>query len=79
MDADELLDCFHERRPSSDLPFVLGDEVEVLDGVHAGRRGEVVVLAHAHRPIELLVEFGDGTDGHFPASMLRLVHRERSG
>ena len=65
MQADELLDDFNERRFRPDLPFVLQDAVEVLDGVYAGKRGEVVLLAYA-----------DGTDELLTASSLRLLHRD---
>lgn len=75
MYGHDLLDQFNERRPSSELPFVLQDEVEVVVGIYAGRRGEVVVLAYAVDPMQFLVEFGDGTDEYFVASALRLVHR----
>jgi hypothetical protein len=73
MQADQLLDQFNERRRSPDLPLVLQDEVEVLDGVYAGKRGEVVVLAYAESPMQFLVEFGDGTDEYFPARSLKLL------
>ena len=76
MQAAELLERFHDRQPSAELPFVLEDEVEVLAGVYAARRGTVVVLAYAKTPIEFLVEFGDGTDEYFPASALKLLSRD---
>ena len=76
MQADELLDDFNERRFRPDLPFVLQDAVEVLDGVYAGKRGEVVLLAYAESPMRFLVEFGDGTDELLTASSLRLLHRD---
>jgi len=75
MQAQELLAHFFDRRPTADLPFVLGDTVDVIDGIYAGRRGEVVILAFAENPIRFLVEFDDGTDETFPASSLKLVHR----
>lgn len=76
MYPNDLVEGFFERRPSPTLPFVLHDQVEVIDGVYAGKRGEVELLAYAKNPIEFLVEFGDGTDEYFPASSLRLLQRD---
>ena len=72
MEVAELLDRFHGGRRCEDLPLVLEDDVEVVSGIYAGRRGSVVVLAYAESPMEYLVEFGDGTDEYFPASALKL-------
>ena len=74
MKTPELIERFYGRTRSAELPFVEGDKVQISDGVYAGKTGEVVVLAYAETPMQYLVELGDGTDEHFPASSLRLVH-----
>lgn len=76
MTGEELNERFYDRIPGEDLPLVLDDEVEILTGVYAGKRGSVVVLAYAEAPIQFLVEFGDGTDELFPASSLKLIRRD---
>ena len=73
MTPNEILDRFHNRKRGPDLPFVLDDEVEVLAGVYAGKRGTVEVLAYAESPLQYLVDFGDGTDELFLASDLKLL------
>ena len=75
MQSDEILDRFNDRRRGLDLPFVLDDEVEVIAGVYAGKRGTVDLLAYAESPMQYLVDFGDGTDEYFPASALKLLDR----
>jgi hypothetical protein len=72
----ELIERFYDRKRCPELPFVEGDEVQVADGVYAGKAGEVVVLTYAETPMQYLVEFDDGTDEHFPESSLRLVRRD---
>ena len=75
MRPDEILERFFARQAGDDLPFVLQDEVEIVEGVYIGKRGEVVLLAYAQTPMQYLVEFGDGTDEQFPAASLKLLHR----
>lgn len=67
-----ILDQFYRRERSAELPFVENDEVVVTAGLYAGKEGTVELLAYAVRPMEFLVDFGDGTDESLPASMLRL-------
>lgn len=69
---------FYHRNRQPDLPFVVEDEVEILDGVYTGRRGVVELLAYAENPMQYLVDFGDGTDEYFPAHSLRLLDVDRS-
>jgi len=54
----------------------MNDEVEVLEGVYAGRLGVVEVIAWAEVPIQFLVDFRDGTDEPFAAAALKLVRRD---
>ena len=76
MPGQELAERFHDRIPGPDLPFVMNDEVEVLEGVYAGRLGVVEVIAWAEVPIQFLVDFRDGTDEPFAAAALKLVRRD---
>jgi ribosomal protein S4E len=55
------------------LPFVRDDEVEVISGRNAGKRGVVDKVAHAESPSQFLVDLQDGTDETLEASALRLV------
>ena len=73
MHSEDILDQFNDHRRGPDLPFVLGDEVEVIDGVYAGKRGTVELLAYAESPMQYLVDFGDGTDEYLPAIALKLL------
>ena len=73
MTTTEILDRFNGRQRGADLPFVVNDEVEVLEGIYRGRQGTVELLAYAESPMQFLVDFGDGTDEYFPASALRLL------
>ena len=73
MDSDALLEDFNCRRRGAELPFVLDDEVEVLEGIYCGKRGTVDLLAYAETPLRYLVDFRDGTDELFAASALKLV------
>lgn len=73
MDSKELLERFRLRQRGSDLPFVLDDTVEILDGMEKGRRGVIELVAYAETPIQYLVDFLDGTDECFPASLLKLI------
>ena len=57
---------------TNDLPFVLKDEVEVLNGPYTGKRG-VVDEVSADSPMRFLVDFRDGTDELFEAAALKLV------
>ena len=75
MQPDEILDRFNERRRGPDLPFVRDDEVEIVAGIEAGKRGIVDLLAYGESPMQYLVDFGDGTDEYFPASALKLLER----
>jgi len=54
------------------LPFVLDDEVEIVEGIYGGRSGTVEDLAYAVSPLLLLVDFRNGADEYFPAISLRL-------
>ena len=73
LDSHPLLEDFKCRRRGAELPFVLDDEVEVLEGIYCGKRGTVDLLAYAETPLRYLVDFGDGTDELFAASALKLV------
>ena len=64
---------FYARTRDRSLPYVHNDEVEVLIGPNAGRRGIVDELAYAESPIQFLVDFRDGTDELFAAPMLKLI------
>jgi transcription antitermination factor NusG len=70
---DELLEHFSNRKRSPQLPLVENDEVEVLVGVYAGKRGVVEEVHYAETPLRFLVDFRDGTDQSFPASELKLL------
>jgi hypothetical protein len=76
MSGYELAERFHDRIPGPDLPFVMNDEVEVLEGVYVGRRGVVELVAWAEAPMQFLVDFRDGTDEMFPAGALKLLRRD---
>jgi hypothetical protein len=73
MKSHPLLDDFLHHRRGPELPFVLDDEVEVVEGVYAGKHGIVEILACAETPFQYLVDFRDGTDEQFPASALKLL------
>ena len=73
MNRTELLDHFERRERRPNLPFVLGDKVEVTEGLYAGRYGVIELLAYAEGPIQYLVDFCDGTDEYFPANSLKLL------
>ena len=73
MTGEELLDRFQRRTRGPDMPFVLDDEVEVTEGIHAGRRGVVDLVAYAETPIQYLVDFLDGTDEYFAPTSLKLA------
>jgi len=75
MASDEIVDRFNDRRRGPDLPFVRDDQVEVMVGIYAGKRGTIDLLAYAESPMQYLVDFGDGTDELFPASALKLLDR----
>ena len=74
LDPEDILDRFNDHRRGPDLPFVLGDDVEVINGVYAGKRGTVDLLAYAESPMQYLVDFGDGTGEYFPATALELLN-----
>ena len=73
MTSNEVVDRFNARFRGPDLPFVLDDEVEVVEGVYLGKQGTVESLAYAMSPMQFLVDFGDGTDELFLASALKLL------
>ena len=73
MDSHPLLEDFNCRRRRVELPFVLDDEVEVLEGVYRGKHGTVELLSYAETPLRYLLDFGDGTDELFAASALKFV------
>lgn len=73
LQPDAILSRFNDRQRASDLPFVLGDEVEVTEGIYASKRGTVDLLGYAESPIQYLVDFGDGTDEYLPATSLTLI------
>ncbi|MGH9884397.1 MAG: hypothetical protein ACREBE_02640 [bacterium] len=77
MTGEELLDLFHRRIRGPEMPFVLDDEVEVTEGLDAGRRGIVDLVAYAETPIQYLVDFLDGTDEYFPPSSLKVTDHAR--
>jgi transcription antitermination factor NusG len=73
MNRKRLLKQFHARMRSRDLPFVRDDEVEILSGVYAGKRGVVEEIAVADPLLRFVVDFRDGTDELFELSALKLV------
>ncbi len=73
MHHDELLEHFSNGTRGPELPLVENDEVEVLAGVYAGKRGVVEEVHYAETPLQFLVNFRDGTDESFPESELKLL------
>ena len=73
MHPETLNADFYDGRRSVALPFVVNDDVQVVAGPYAGRRGAVVGLDWAREPLQFLVAFGDGTDELLPAMHVRLI------
>ena len=63
----ELEDAFFGGHRSARVPFVVNDSVDVLAGLHAGRRAAVISILAIEPELELCVELDDGSNAHLLA------------
>ena len=73
--ADE---AFFAGRRTEEIPFVVNDSVDIVDGPYTGRSGSVISIETIKPEATLLVELADGKDVIVPLSILRLSSDDRS-
>lgn len=66
-------DDFFAGRRSDLVPFVINDAVEVVYGLHTGRRGAVISIDAVEPELRLRVELDDGFDVQLVAKQIRLM------
>ena len=70
---EQLRESFYAGDRSRQMPVVINDAVEVIAGVHEGKRGSAISLEGHGSAMRLLVEFVDGSDAIVAVDVVRLL------